>query len=236
MEPTPLEPDNPLDTARVLPIVTVIWGALTAWAGSASHHTGWRPIWLYPSLVALMSVGLLVLLYLSVESLIQYRALREATTSLDRSHLTIGDTARLSVATGADPAMAMAVDVHLEGREYTRKFVSGTANVSGGWREKTRLVHRTRLGEASVPEGSRLHNLPLVVPDTIHPSVIEKPHGINWTLRVRIKAGKAPPWDAKYPVKIRGRNGSGINIDSQRREFQFPGIPDDPLPKLRTQR
>lgn len=237
MEPTPLEPDNPLDTARVLPVVAIVWGGFTAWVAWRNYQTGWQPLWVHPPLVALMSAGLLLLIYLSIEGLLQYRALGRATTSLDRPYLTIGDTARLSVETGADAATPMVVDAYLEGREYTRKFVSANpnANISGGWKEKTRLVHRTRLGEWSAPEGARLHNLPIVVPDAIHPSVVEKPHGIDWILRVRMKPGKAPAWDAKYPIKIRGRNGSGININSKKQEFQFPAISNDSLPKLGTQ-
>ncbi len=234
MDSTPLEPDNPLSTARAMPLVTVGWGALTTWAAWQGHQSGWQPLWIYPALVAVMGAGLLVMIYVSVESLLQYRALRHVTTSLDRSHLTIGDAARLSVQTGADATKPMAVDSYLEGHEYTRKLVASTPNVTGGWKEKTRLVHRSRLCAASIPEGSAVHNVQIVIPEGIHPSVAEKPHGINWTLRVRIKSGKAPTWDAKYPVKVRGRNGSGINIDSQRQEFKFPEIAGGSLPKLRS--
>lgn len=236
MEPTPLEPDTELDSARVIPLVALAWAAVTAWAAWRSHLNGWQPYWLYPPLLALMVAALVVLAVLAVQGARQLRALRQATVILDQPFLTIGERARLAVQTGANQDTALTVDVHLEGREYTREFRAKnvSSETGGGWKIDERLVYRSQLCAATAPEGARLDDLNLVVPSDIHPSVLEKPHGIEWTLRIRIKAGTAPTWDAKYPVKIRGRNGSGVSLDSSRQQFQFPAIRDDRLPKLQS--
>lgn len=234
MEPTQLQPDNELETARTVPFVALGWAALTVWAAYEAAQDGWRPLWIFPALVTLMGAGLLVLIYVSIEGLRQARALKKVTTTLDRPFLTIGEPARLSIETGADPASPVVADVHIEGREYTRTFKRRyvAANTGGGWQVKERLVHRTRACGAAAPEGARLDNLSFVVPTDIHPSVSDKPHGIDWTLRIRIRAGRAPVWDAKYDVRIRGRNGSGVSLDSKRQEFQIPEIANKSLPKL----
>ncbi len=234
MEPTPLEPDTELDSARVIPLVALAWAALTAWAAWRSHLNGWQPYWLYPPLLVAMVAALALLSVLAVQGARQLRALRHATVILNQPFLTIGERARLAVQTGANQGSALTVDVHLEGREYTREFrAKNTASeTGGGWKVDEHLVYRSYLCGATAPEGARLDDLNLVVPTDIHPSVLEKPHGIEWVLRIRIKAGTAPTWDAKYPVKVRGRNGSGVSLDSNHQEFQFPKISDDRLQKL----
>ncbi|MGB0875455.1 MAG: hypothetical protein ACPGVY_02885 [Mycobacterium sp.] len=234
MEATPLEPDSELATARTMPIAALGWGALTGWAAWKGRQDGWEPLWLYPALLAAMGAGLLLLVVVAVRGLREYRALRFATVQLDRPFLTIGEPAALSAQTGANPGAPLHVDVHLEGREYTRDYQAKNvaSGSGGGLKIKDRLVYRECLGDAAAAEGARLDHLSIVVPSDIHPSVAEKPHGIDWALRIRIKSGTAPSWDAQYPVRIRGRNGSGVSLDSKRQEFQFPKISGDPLPEL----
>ena len=234
MTATTLEPDTELGPTRAMPYVVLVCAALTAWVGWHSVQAGWRPYWVYPPLILVLVAALLVLVAVTVVGKRQQRALGHVTVVLDRPYLTIGETATLSVQTGADAATGLAVDVHLEGREYIRTHVAkNTASKSGGgWSVKQRLVYRARLHTAAAAEGARVDALSLVTPTDIHPSVTDKPHGIDWTLRVRVRSGAKPGWDGRYPITIRGRNGSGISLNARVQEFQFAQLPNEPLPKL----
>ncbi|MXP22060.1 hypothetical protein GIY30_11965 [Gordonia sp. HNM0687] len=233
MSATVLEPESDVDSGQAMPLVTLAGAGLTAWAAWQSAQHDWRPLWLYPPLLLVLMSGVIGLTALSVVGIRQRRGLKHVTTTLDRSHLVIGDDARLTVVTGAGPATAVRVDVHLEGREYTRTVEPKNVHSGsgGGWKQKERLIFRSRVARTVTPGRGRVDNLYFVVPSDIHPSVTDKPHGIDWLLRVRVKAGSVPGWEGLYPVSVRGRNGSGHNIDASIRSFEFPRRPRTPLPK-----
>lgn len=103
MSATVLEPESDDDSRRAMPLVTLAGAGLTAWAAWQSAHHDWRPLWLYPPLLLVLMSGVIGLAAPSVVGIRRRRGLKHVTTTLDRSHLVIGDDARLTVVTELAP-------------------------------------------------------------------------------------------------------------------------------------